>query len=246
MKGILFKPDMIKAIVEGRKTVTRRLIKEFNVPLHPIAEVHQDGGGNWIGWYPGEKGLAEFTKLAYPKGEGVKSRYQVGEVVYIKEAWATEKRFNLLKPSEIRDSASIWYASDGVGEWPIGLDIGRLRSPMFLEKRFARYFIQITNVRAERLQEIPIKDAIAEGCPEGIPIPLHDKLQAPIVIHWYANTWDSINKEHPWASNPWVWRYEFQKAVREPTIFWSETDGSIPNYEKPVKAVRDAKSRNNR
>jgi len=192
MKGILFKPEMIQAIVERRKTVTRR--------LSGLEEINKEPD-NWAHWAKLD-GVFSFRpyRSRYP-GENIdiKPRYQVGETVYIKEAWATELRYNNLRPSEIPHSAKIFYANDGVGEWPIDLSIGRLRSALPLPEVFARYFIKIKDVRAEILQEITIKDAIREGFCES---------QLPIAA--FKDVWNSINKDYPWESNPWVFRYEFE------------------------------------
>ncbi len=159
MKGILFKPEMIKAIREGRQTQTRRLNTGFG------------------------------------------QRYAVGEVVYIKEAWATENKYNHLKPSELPNNATIFYL-DNIKYDPFY--IGIKRSPLFLQERFACDFIRITDVRPERLQDITEEDAVAEGI-----LPENHPLDAPPAMR-YASLWDSINPKYPWASNPWVWRYEFK------------------------------------
>jgi hypothetical protein len=191
MRGILFKPDMIQAIVEERKTVTRR-----KVNIDPL------------GWLKCEDAPYCFIHKNTDEHKIIKPRYHVSEVVYIKEAWATEKQYNNLAPHDIPQTAEILYMADGIGEWPINLPIGKLRSPMFLKEINARYFIQITDVRAERLQEITIQDVIAEGIP-----PETDSLNwVETTIDHYRQLWDSINPDYPFSSNPWVWRYEFKKV----------------------------------
>jgi len=229
MKGILFKPDMIQAIVEGRKTQTRRVIKpqpDMGLPesdryshisvgkYHPT-KIDKDGEE-----YPGDEIFGAYTD----DGEwGWKSHYQVGETVYIKEAWATEKRYNHLKPSKLPQTATIFYVSDGVGEWPIDLSIGSLRSPLHLPEEFARYFIKITDVRAERLQEITEEDALKEGItimagthqafaknPATNKLELIGHPEPYTARYHYESLWDSLNKDYPWESNPWVFRYEFE------------------------------------
>jgi hypothetical protein len=194
MKGILFKPEMIQAIIEGRKTQTRRVIK----PQPIIAQTY--------------KGLT-LKDLEY---DGFKPRYQVGEPVYIKEAWATEKQYDHLKPSEIPHTAKIFYVSDGVGEWPTNLSIGKLRSPLFLPEPFARYFILIKDVRAERLQEISEWDAQAEGIEAFYrTTPCGYSWEAKERTKRFIELWNSINKDYPWESNPWVFRYEFEYQSKE-------------------------------
>ena len=179
MKGILFKPDMIQAIIEGRKTQTRRVIKP-----QPKADLIKHANSSyWI------SGLTDDTyeRVHIP-------RYQVGETVYIKEAWC-----------ESYYGEPICYKLDGKeSPGPKGF----WRSPIFLKAINARYFILIKGVRAERLQEITPKDCIAEGIIEeyGDGLALRDK---------FENLWDSINKDYPWESNPWVFRYEFEYQAKE-------------------------------
>lgn len=124
------------------------------------------------------------------------ARYKVGEVVYIKEAWGADDDGQLV----------IFYKSE-TPDWG-----GKWHSPMFLPAKFARDFIQITDVKAQRLQEITEEDAKAEGVE-----PLNHFANTNIGCHYresYIELWDSINKKYPWSSNPWIWRYEFKKVER--------------------------------
>lgn len=185
MKGILFKPEMIKAIVEGRKTETRRVIKPQ--PCHNMVE--------------------RFWQ---------KPRYQPGETVYIKEAWALHE---WILPNVLHDDLWIFLNfRDGerrryrFSEWPEGFDKshhvrngrGEWQSPLFFKEIFARDFIKILNLRAERLQEISSPDIYAEGLP--------DIAYVATPIQWYKQVWNSINKEYPWESNPFVWVYKFERC----------------------------------
>ena len=191
MKGILFKPNMIKAVVDLRKTVTRRVIKDC---------VIQYGDGT-----------IKTTS---------KPRYQVGDVVYIKEAWAPVAHFIGT------NSARVEYKFDGQQldktcdydkyiKWFKGghLD-SEWKSPLFMPAWAARYFIEITGVRAEKLNTITDEDVKAEGTPDVLnntwpTIADYHPQQA------YCHLWNTINKDHPWETNPWVWRYEF-KLVAQP------------------------------
>ncbi len=194
MKGILFSPDMIPAIIEGRKSQVRR--------LSGLEEINKEPD-KWV--------YTRFDHKDSNERITVKPRYHPGETVYIKEAWATEKKYDHLPPRDIPRTAHIHYMSDGVGEWPINLAIGRLRSPMFLMEWMARYFEKIKSVKAERLQSISWADCLAEGiiqegddfCAQGTP-----KLRYSVPQGAYLQLWDSINK--PKLFNPWVWRYEFE------------------------------------
>ena len=134
MKGKLFKPTLIKAVVEGKKTVTRR---KFDIdPL------------GWV--FKGMPyGIAAFDHKETGERITMRPRYQVGDTVYIKEAWATEKHLDKFSPSYISGAgyAPVFYKADE----PIHTIsvIGKWRSPRFMPAWAARYFIQITGVRAE-------------------------------------------------------------------------------------------------
>lgn len=156
-------------------------------------------------------------------GVGETGRYKVGETVYVKEAWATEKRYDDLPPRAIPTTAHIHFMADGVGEWPLDLEVGKLRSLMFLRESMARYFLTIKDVRPERLQEITPEDCEAEGI-SWAHTDDDDKVEA------YASLWDSINAkprrivtpthkpitvlDNTWSSNPWIWRYVFALVPR--------------------------------
>lgn len=202
MKGILFRPDMIKAIVEGRKTQTRRLdgLKEINQePDSWELSGFNKGGlpdfGVFHFWSINNKELPVVT---------AKPRYRVGEVVYIKEAWAVNPTYDDLKPSEIPSPAFVTYLNDRHNV----VLVGRNRSPLFMPEWAARHFIQITGVRSERLNQITEEDAIAEGI-----LPEESPFDAPPAMR-YATLWDSLNPKVKWETNPFVWVYSFKKVER--------------------------------
>ncbi len=179
MKGMLMKPDMHLATRELRKTVTRRVC----YGQRELSNIHDFPVRN--------------------------ARYQVGEVVYIKEAWAISSAYDFSEPSDEMikgdPTVPIHFMLDGEKpEW-----CGRVRSPMHLLAVKARSFIKITDARAERLQEITYGDCMAEG------INMKDVEYRP---YWdvskFKVLWNSINKEYPWESNPLVWRYEFRICHR--------------------------------
>jgi len=128
-------------------------------------------------------------------------------IVYIKEAWATEKQYDNLKPRDIPLDAIIYYLLDGYDS----SKMGKKRSPLFLPERFARYFIKITGVRAEKLNCITDTECEKEGLDN--PCGYYCDVSVGHVDHQgtinnFAKLW-SINKDYPWESNPYVWRYEF-------------------------------------
>lgn len=211
MKGILMRPEVWQAklkVLEHGEAQTRRLdgLKEINLESDTWELIGQDKSISTGQLY------FVFARLDGTKMAEIFPRYQVGEVVYVKEAWATEKRYDPFKPSELPYYPKIFYVSDGVGEWPSNLSIGRLRFPLHLPEEFARYFIKITDVRAERLQEITEEDAIAEGCTIMAGVTSGGSMGLASARYAYRELWNSINPKYPWESNPWVWVYTFTKA----------------------------------
>ncbi len=218
MKGILMKSWKAKAIAESsldREWQTRRLsgLKEINQdPDKWDLYVHSaDDEERW--WFSTE--LKDDSRTCV-----VKSRYQVGEVVYIKEAHRYIQNDGDPYDFGVQyrwDSQVKWWRDNAnLMDYPID---EKWRSPMFLKAKFARYFIQITDVRPERLQEITEEDAVAEGSQCVIWHGEHAmqyERQMPVSTYraGYANLWDSINPKYPWSGNWWIWRYEFRKVGR--------------------------------
>lgn len=205
MKGVLFKPSSIKAIAEGRKTQTRRLsgLEEINKypddwmqPLKAFRNMKLVNQGDFLFQH---KNTLSLCVVARP-------RYKFGEVIYVKEAWYTDKEFDSLIPSELPpDLASIWYE---INEDNFEM-AGRLRSPMFMMEWMARHFPKITGAEPQRLQEITEEDAIKEGTP--IPDKAYYGCLGETPTKWaYTLLWDEINPKYPFSFNPWVWVYDFK------------------------------------
>ena len=200
MKGILFKPDMIKAIVEGRKTQTRRAIKPQPKVIH---SQYTDSS-------------IETEQLFRNGRKTLKPRYQVGETVYIKEAWQVLDVDTRTLREPIHH-VKIEHRIDGVVRWThmpatIAYTIpDAWHSPLHLAEITARYFIQITDARAERLQNMTEKDALEEGINiKAVTTQGNLVIDVPSYVNAYAMLWDFINPNYPWESNPWVWPYRFK------------------------------------
>lgn len=215
MKGILFKPDMIQAILDHRKTQTRRAIKPqpqtdgidgYDVEFGHYYPTKIDKDGNQ---YPGEQVLGLYST----DGErGWLPRYQVGETVYIKESHRLSVQSFAPDLTEVvmnvgfRDGTYLKATIPYDEYFKYRNKLNKWRSPLFMPAWAARYFIQITGVGAERLQEISLASIQAEGIPDN-----RATHNAPIQIAKIKDLWNSINKPpYDWDSNPWVWRYEFK------------------------------------
>lgn len=94
------------------------------------------------------------------------SRYEVGDRLWVKETWATEKRYNHLKPSEIPDTAKIYFLDRGIhsaGSYSLFTEMGKIRPSIFMCEWMSRILLEITGLRVERVQDISEADAQAEG-----------------------------------------------------------------------------------
>lgn len=206
-RGIMFSGPMIRALLEGRKTQTRRTKGLDAINTRP-------GDYRLRGV---EDGLWYFANNLHSDGDtSAKCPYgQPGDRLWCKETL------------RVGDNGGLVYSADGaeVKDWPriIGeRPVSKTLPPIFMPRWASRLTLEITDVRVERLQSISEEDARAEGTgpdmvcsPEyaarhGFEGTEHD------FIFRYRCVWNSINgKKHPWESNPWVWAITFKKAAVE-------------------------------
>lgn len=189
-RGILYTPDNIRAVRDRRKWQTRRIIS-------PQPERIQEG---CYDWYQRDKRLRwnQFTDAEFvarcPYGV-------VGDRLYVKEGFYAES------DTTVHYRLDGWQYEDGAGKgWT---------SALFMPKKYARLWLEITDVRVERLQDISEADAIAEGIPLAtVDIAVVGKhlVKGNLSIDRYARLWDSINEKdgHGWAVNEWVWVLTFK------------------------------------
>lgn len=194
-RPILFNTDMVKAILAGQKTQTRREAKNiFAAPRFRSGwkAVRADGKSAVSTDAPAGL-LGEACPFGYP-----------GDLLYVREAFsgpycmeATED-FPALAPSVWPKDCGIHYWADGnphYGDWT------RPRPSIHMPRWASRLTLEITDVRVERLQEIDRGDCMAEGCP-------FPNMAVNDPIGWFSGLWDSIYSN--WDANPWVWVVEFK------------------------------------
>lgn len=209
---ILFSSEMVKAIIDGRKTQTRRVIKPQ--PDEGFNHAFQDGDGNWIFWdTQNAAGLSEFTLRAYPKGSatGFKCPYgQPGDHLWVRET------FNL---DDNDKTKRVGYKADGSGIRTSVRDFDtseRYELPwkpsIFMPRWASRITLEVVRIRVERVTDISEEDIRAEGTPTPNPPPNNwmddSKWRAT-----FAYLWNCINEKrgHGWDTNPFVWVVEFRK-----------------------------------
>lgn len=219
MKPILFNTEMVKAILDGRKTVTRRINKDCNdytVPLMDHVDVNKR-----------TYAINSFYDREHKQSASIAERRMPickGDLLYVRETW-------------YKDDNCILYKAGGY-ENTIGYrDINRhdisikWRPSIHMHKEAARIFLRATSVRVERLHDITDEEAKKEGIrsytKDGIvyKYSLDDES-----IPWskmprkatdaFATLWNTtIPKNDPidmykygWKANPWVWVYEFERT----------------------------------
>lgn len=190
---------MIKAILNGNKTQARRL--------------HTQKGFYTRDPYTIPTPITPDTPCPYG---------QPGDILYVRETWATSPKWDKIKPSKIPEHALIFYYTGPF--YKKGQDkglIGRTRPSIHMPKWASRIKIQITNIRTERIQLLTPQDAIAEGIRTSSTLTHYrnysKNLSHPSLcwttdpIESFSSLWDSINaKRAPWHTNPWVWVIEFK------------------------------------
>lgn len=212
-RPILFSAPMVRAILDGRKTQTRRIIKDHK-GYHPVRrnsefKLVEDGL-----WRQYSDGTFTSSDWCCPYGK-------VGDRLWVRETWRTNSIYDDDKPSLIPDSASIEYFADTNKD---SLLAGKNRPSIFMPRWACRINLEITSVRVERLQDISDDDAKAEGIR---PTPGRDIVDRWLVknpkgslseysstqypVDAYKSLWESINGPESWAANPWVWVIEFNK-----------------------------------
>lgn len=205
IKSILFNTEMVKAILIGRKTQTRRLVK--NLPLHsPYFEVVDgkpmlcDENGDW------------HPTIAF-------SRILPGDVLWVRETWRPVRYVRPARaiPVDFKETGFEYKAdgivrSDGKPE--------RWRPSIHMPREAARLFLKVTDVQIERLQDISPLDINAEGIKniehDEYDVEMSDEAMEQIM---FEELWDSTIKpadlpRYGWEANPWVWVIEFERCEK--------------------------------
>jgi hypothetical protein len=218
-RPIPFNGDMVCAILDGKKSQTRRLVKPAPVLADTLTKITDL-----------EPGFVDLHGASFRCPYG-----KPGDLLWVRETWAVANA-----SGEFGEPRLIFRA-----ERPDAGFLPGWKSPRFMPKKHARLWLEITGVRVERVQDISGNDAIAEGVefddpagatgvtfPEGMETWHSSKRKrwfedtarcmyharcegAQRAIVAYRDLWDSINGEKPgasWEANPWVWVVEFKRV----------------------------------
>lgn len=193
-RPILFSGAMVRAILDGRRTQTRRMVK----PTPDI--VHGDIVARHT---PKDMALGRL-------GEIIRCPYgQPGDRLWVRETWA--------QPAALDPGPTVYRA-----DYPACVPAGFENIPpaeaitwkpsIHMPRALCRIRLEITGVRVEGLNDCSVRDAIAEGADPEFPDPLISQACPEDYVAGYRKLWDSINGTGAWAANPWVWVVEFRRV----------------------------------
>ncbi|EPO7863153.1 TPA: hypothetical protein ACVGMO_001172 [Pseudomonas aeruginosa] len=221
-RPILFTGPMVRAILEGRKTVTRRVVKpppdflgsmvDPNTPFKTLdAGLHaritcpygEPGDRLWVRETWTDVNMCGAPALAYRADEDIRDLME--EPGFLDDRGA----FNYDDPRVKPYPFACWYAE---------LDQARWRPSIHMPRWASRILLEITAVRVERLQDISEEQALAEGV-RGEPCD-HARQACADIGCWgdtakgaFGFLWESLNGEGSWVANPWVWVVEFKRVT---------------------------------
>lgn len=190
IKPILFNTEMVRAILDGRKTCTRRIVK----PTPSFFEVNEKP----VYLYDTEPSMGK-----------IYSPYQAEDILYVRETW--HRYTKLVGKGEgchleerYGYKASIANAEDANEPW---------KPSIHMPKSAARIWLKVTDVRVERLQEITEVQAQAEGCNSGL------LTGACTARGQFEDLWNTTIKKsdldrYGWDANPYVWVIEFERCEK--------------------------------
>lgn len=194
---ILFNTEMVRAILDGRKVCTRRIVKGY---------IPKDAQFGYTAFTPDGaiscRGLFETTGRPGYGEKFFKLPYQPGDILYVRETWKKAPNGYYYYES--------WQRNDIA-------DVTKWKPSIHMPKEAARIWLKVTDVRVERLQEITDKDAEQEGAQPDYPFDYAvDKW--PNLEH-FKEIWNSSIKKsdldrYGWDANPWVWVVEFERCEK--------------------------------
>ena len=222
IKPILFNTEMIRAILAGRKTVTRRLVKpqpksklcytfagsDCGTWGYPSKTAHESWGEEYR--LPDNITKEDFGKRWNPP-------YHTDDVLYVRETWAP-----IYPGKESNEVCGYIYKEDSLEEYdnryPDGEDYqwgGKWRPSIHMPKEAARIWLKVTDVRVERLQEIT-EEQIGR---DGVEVEYPHMLNGEEKRYAFSTLWNSTVKKsdldrYGWNANPWVWVIEFERCEK--------------------------------
>lgn len=223
-RPILFSGAMVRAILDGTKTQTRRV-----AAVESLRFVNHINATSWAIRFskPNKGALASYAGGNYTEEQArriIASQYcpygQSGDLLWVRETYCAfghwKTCYNAKKQRDewhfvdmtLESGKQYRFAADMIGDNGARQRGGMAnqwwkRPSIFMPRRASRITLEITGVRIERLNDISGSDAVAEGVRSRLP-------DNGIAVSEYQDLWESINGPGSWDLNPWVWRIEFK------------------------------------
>ena len=209
VKPIIFNGPSVRAIMNGRKTQTRRVVKQRVTGPNPPDTLDFYNKGNWAGACKADGRSGNALDLC-PYG-------QIGDLLWVREAHVLLPRTAYRMSIGTGTIAQQEHPSDGytAAVFREGFDRSgspRWRPSIHMPRWASRLTLRVTGVRVERLQEISQRDAVAEGCGRPLADTGMDQPDAADERTSFAILWNEINAKRglSWQINPWVWVIAFE------------------------------------
>ena len=193
IKPILFNTEMVRAILDGRKTCTRRICKDANEYTVPDMDFYNADRRTYA--------VHNFVDKEHTEQLSTAERtcpICTGDILYVRETW--------------KEAPKGYYYYEDWQKDDIA-DVTKWKPSIHMPKEAARIWLKVTDVRVERLQEITEVQAKAEGCNSGLLI------GACTARGQFEDLWNSTIKKpdlnrYGWSANPYVWNIEFERCEK--------------------------------
>ena len=210
VRPIPFNNQMVQALLAGRKTQTRRILKnpeEYGCPTGDCPH-----------------GTSLECIMAMQRNVKDCPFGKPGYMLWVREAYYLDGNYDDLSPSKVSKASPIWYAADGSCSAENHMSCpGRNRSSRFMPRWASRLTIRIVSVRLELLHSITEADAEAEGATASAIDHTGYIHIRPTYRHGFAaGVWQKIHGPNSWAENPWVWVLEFELITKNIDIILAE------------------------
>ncbi|OVX10810.1 hypothetical protein [Klebsiella pneumoniae] len=194
-RGMIFNGEMVRAILDGRKTQTRRPIKWKQTRFTEIGE--REDGSKWP-WSEDAEHACDFW---HPCPFGA-----VGDRIWVRETFAALEpgSYEQVKPQEGHCQDLRYAATDRLAKSDADIRGYKWVPSIHMPRWASRILLEITDVRVERLRSMSQDDARAEGV-----IAASGPMESGLA---FRELWDSIYGEESWKANPWVWVIEFKRV----------------------------------
>ena len=199
IKPILFNAEMVRAILDGRKTCTRRVVKTRRKDACGFF-VTRKTDGTLAGIYEYDENESMFDNKLKPP-------YQSGDILYIRETWG----------EGYAGGTYIYKADDKLAELPTFKETSKIlyHPSIHMPKEAARIWLKVTDVRVERLQDITSEQIYREGTEVEEPFILNgEEKRYAFSVLWNSTIKKSDLDRYGWAANPFVWVIEFEPCEK--------------------------------